>query len=453
LLGFGCDLYELYEEPGCPVQGPFWANDDNITGSQACCYCGGGFLEFPPFSSTISQVPSYKYKPSSTPSLTPTNGPPCYDFIGWIDSYKDGCEYYEDYDEPGCPDQGQVSSDDGVLASDACCYCGGGFLEFPTVSPTTSQIPSNKYEPSASPSSKCYDFIGWMERHGGTCNLYKDTDDPGGPNHGDDATLDGITANEGCCYCGGGFNFVRHDDFTSRECEDIDDNWRNIVSSRDILGDYETCSVLDLSFNISTRSDQAYYDLLEDYCNLLHNGTMFMNEACCICKSISDSLLNNTFADDEGCTNSDLQIPKPWPERNCEWFARDAKRCSDFGSSTILFKADDGKDRTANDVCCVCGGGTQGCHEFNHDWTDSHPEQSFNCNDYDVNGRCDADGSGLISFGHSADTQCCVCGGGYTLKDDNIVANASNEVVSTRMIGLLTGIHVNFLLTILVLQM
>jgi len=49
---------------------------------------------------------------------------------------------------------------------------------------------------------------------------------------------------------------------------------------------------------------------------------------------------------------------------------------------------------------------------LNSDWTDSHPEESFNCNDYGANGRCDADGYGLISFGHCVDTQCCVCGGG-----------------------------------------
>jgi len=69
-------------------------------------------------------------------------------------------------------------------------------------------------------------------------------------------------------------------------------------------------------------------------------------------------------------------------------------------------------DRTANDVCCICGGVTKGWHEFNSDWTDTHPEESFNCNDCGANGRCDADGNALISFGHSADTQCCVCGGG-----------------------------------------
>jgi len=441
-LGFGCNLYELYDDPGCPNQGPLWANDDNVTGSEACCYCGGGFFKFPSssptnptsYSPTISQVPTYKYEPSSTPSLTPTNAPPCYNYIGWVDSYNDGCEWYEAYDQPGCPNQGHIANDDGVSAIDACCYCGGGFVEFPTVSPTTSQVPSYKYEPSSRPSSQCYDYIGWMERGGGTCDLYEDEsekdyyDGPGCPKWGNDATIDGIAANEGCCYCGGGFNYAGYDDFIPHECEGDDDNWRNIVSSKDIPGDYESCSVLDFSFNMSTRSDQAYYDLLNDYCNLLHNGSMFMNEACCICKAISDSLLVETSVEDESCTNSDIQIPKPWPERNCEWFARDENRCNDFGSSTMLIKAENGVDRSANDVCCICGGGTKGCHEFNSDWTDSHPEESFNCNDYDANGRCDADGNGLISFGHSANTQCCVCGGGYTLENDNVVLNASNEV-------------------------
>ena len=298
--GYGCDLYELYDDPGCPIQGPLWANDDNITGSEACCYCGGGFFEFPSssptkpssYSPTVSQVPSHKYEPSSIPSITPTNAPPCYNYIGWVDSYNDGCEWYEAYDQPGCPNHGLLAeNDDGVSAVDACCSCGGGFLEFPTVSPTTTQVPSYKYEPSTRPSSQCYDYIGWMETHGGTCGLYEDEsnegyfDDPGCPNHGGDNNIHGITANEGCCYCGGGFSLAAYDDFIPYECDDNSDNWRNIVSGKDISGDYESCSVLDFYFNMSTRNEQAYYDLLNDYCNLLHNGTIFMNEACCICKT------------------------------------------------------------------------------------------------------------------------------------------------------------------------
>jgi len=68
--------------------------------------------------------------------------------------------------------------------------------------------------------------------------------------------------------------------------------------------------------------------------------------------------------------------------------------------------------RSANEVCCVCGGGTQECHEFNDNWINCHPNEPFNCSQYASEGRCAADGSGLISLGHNENTQCCVCGGG-----------------------------------------
>ena len=49
------------------------------------------------------------------------------------------------------------------------------------------------------------------------------------------------------------------------------------------------------------------------------------------------------------------------------------------------------------------------------------------CSPYDSEERCAVDGSGLISFGHKANTQCWICGGGYTFKNDNVIVNATNK--------------------------
>ena len=434
IAGNGCEYYEIYDAPGCPYEGTYYANDENVTASMACCYCNGGSLQFPSAFPTSSYAPSHKYKPTSTPSLTPTDGPPCYDYIGWLDFYGDGCEYYEIYDAPGCPYEGAYyANDENVTASMACCYCNGGLLEFPSAFPTSSYAPSHKYKPTSTPSltrtdgPSCYDYIGWLDSYGDGCGWYETYDAPGCPYEGAYyANDENVTASMACCYCNGGvLDLLEYDDF-HLQCDDSYENWRNTASTIDISGDNQTCRAIHYLFDSSTQSERAYNDLLDDYCEELHNGTMFMSEACCFCSSNDDS--NGMTAGDDSCTNNDLQISKPWPERNCEWFGRDVSRCDDFGDETILIDGIKGLERTANDACCVCGGGTQGCLEFIDNWTDSHPDTSFNCNDYGTYNRCAADGSGLISLGHNADTQCCVCGGGYTFENDDVIVNASQNL-------------------------
>ncbi len=433
--GDECDWYESYDDPGCPNYGPYYADSEGVTASVACCYCNGG-LEFSSAFPTSSNAPSYKYDPSSTPSLTPTDGPPCYDYIGWLDFDGYGCDWYESYDVPGCSFYGPYYADsEGVTASKACCYCNGGWLEAPSAFPTSSNAPSYKYDPSSTPSltptdgPPCYDYIGWLDFYGSGCDLYESYDDPGCPLYGtyyEDS--EGVTASAACCYCNGGvLGLLEYDNLYLR-CDGSDENWQNSVSYKDIPGDNETCRVLHYLFDSSTQSERAYIDLLKYYCEELHNDTMFMSEACCFCALRDGLIVGGMTAGDASCTHSDLQIPRPWPERNCEWFDRDPSRCKDFGDETILIDGNNGIKRTANEVCCACGGGTQRCHEFIDIWTDSHPDTSYDCNDYDSYNRCAADGSGFISLGHSADTQCCVCGGGYSFENDNVITNVSQHL-------------------------
>ncbi len=57
----------------------------------------------------------------------------CTDFPGWMDSNGLGCDWYETYDDPGCPRFGDLSEsswngetfDHTSLANDNCCYCAG----------------------------------------------------------------------------------------------------------------------------------------------------------------------------------------------------------------------------------------------------------------------------------------------------------------------------------------
>jgi len=40
----------------------------------------------------------------------PTPAPDCLDVAGWTDAYGDGCEWYENFDQPGCPSYGDMWS-------------------------------------------------------------------------------------------------------------------------------------------------------------------------------------------------------------------------------------------------------------------------------------------------------------------------------------------------------
>ena len=46
----------------------------------------------------------------------------CLDTPGWVDKERDGCDWYEQYDFPGCPDYGNYGGNMGS-ASKNCCYC------------------------------------------------------------------------------------------------------------------------------------------------------------------------------------------------------------------------------------------------------------------------------------------------------------------------------------------
>ena len=47
----------------------------------------------------------------------------CIDTPEWVDSYGDGCEWYETNDEPGCPAEGSNWDGGMGLPKDNCCHC------------------------------------------------------------------------------------------------------------------------------------------------------------------------------------------------------------------------------------------------------------------------------------------------------------------------------------------
>eukprot|EP00956_Cyclotella_meneghiniana_P038211 scaffold150086_cov56-Cyclotella_meneghiniana.AAC.2 len=187
----------------------------------------------------------------SVPSTSPTKF--CYDTPDWKDVANDGCRWYEKNDRPGCPDFGNDSEwagDNTGMATDHCCYCGGGIksssdttidaVVSPSDSPSYSGSPSISGSPSVRPSSSsipsitCYDTYNWRDTFGFVCDWYRKHDEPGCPVLGrihitdfeylddddydddddyeydddyhryDDDTYDEGVAKDNCCYCGGG---------------------------------------------------------------------------------------------------------------------------------------------------------------------------------------------------------------------------------------------------------
>jgi hypothetical protein len=73
----------------------------------------------------------------------------------WVDSFGDGCDWYEKNDYPGCPIYGHESGYMGS-ASENCCYCFPLSLDTPD----------------------------WVDEFGDGCDWYENYDYPGCPMYG-----------------------------------------------------------------------------------------------------------------------------------------------------------------------------------------------------------------------------------------------------------------------------
>jgi len=117
------------------------------------------------------------------------------------------------------------------------------------------------------------------------------------------------------------------------------------------------------------------------------------------------------------CVDSPGWYDGDGPEYDCEWYASN-NGCEDGGGDCCR---NDGK--TANEACCVCGGGsgsngsitlapaeTGTCEDSPRDWKDTDEDD---CTWYaQKDDRCDIFGSYSNNDGKSANEVCCVCGGG-----------------------------------------
>lgn len=114
-------------------------------------------------------------------------------------------------------------------------------------------------------------------------------------------------------------------------------------------------------------------------------------------------------------SNQCYDSPSGWydidgPTFNCAWYSQ-GTRCETYGD----FYQNQGK--TANQACCACGGGSNQppppgtCVDDPFGWYDSDGP-TYNCAWYAQGTRCQSFGDSYANFGKTANQACCVCGGG-----------------------------------------
>ena len=189
--GDGCEWYQTWDVEGCPNYGTFVGGNGGVPANEGCCFCRGG-------TTTTGVAPCTSPPSSHTAGTTPSLD--CIDMINWKDVNGDGCEWYQYYDDEGCPDYGTLWDGGHGVPNEGCCWCGGGTTT--AVAPSTSPSTSPTTSLTTFLSLECFDLPNWKDK----CELYALLYDEECFQFGEVIHHDPKgTYNEGCCFlCGGG---------------------------------------------------------------------------------------------------------------------------------------------------------------------------------------------------------------------------------------------------------
>ena len=129
----------------------------------------------------------------------------CMDTPGWKDIFGEGCDYYEEYFDPGCPNADSWAGEMGP-ATTHCCFCQHESSTLRLTGDSSEPSRSSSQSISSSNSTQlCKDTPNWEDRHNNGCDHYENTEDcvNAGFNAGDMGP-----ATEHCCFCQGGSSTV-----------------------------------------------------------------------------------------------------------------------------------------------------------------------------------------------------------------------------------------------------
>ena len=265
---------------------------------------------------------------SSHPSEEPSS---CSDYPNWEDIEGRNCAFYKPYDRPGCLDYGHLYDGGSGTAKEACCSCGGGG-------------PND-------PDSICSDFRDWKDINGFGCAVYLEYDTKGCPmtSH---LFGGGIgTAEEACCFCGGGN--IRP------KCMDYPSSWHD---DGGVIYDCE------------------WYAGGEELCEIYGDESGILGltakKVCCACgggiiSPSSDSPSPSQSSNPSSAVSGQCySTPHDWydsdgPTYDCEWYGF-GDRCEKLGYSFNNF------GKTAKEACCECSGG-----RFGREWFPSSAPTTF----------------------------------------------------------------------------
>ena len=374
---------------------------EGMTASDACCICGGG-RDAPPSSApatTPPQTPVPDVGPLTPVPETDSPSANCVDRTlrsgaKWANKYRYDCAAVEKHSL--CSAYGDSAAVEGMTASDACCICGGGRDAPPSSAPATTppQTPVPDVGPltpvpeTDSPSANCVDRTlrsgaKWankyrydcaaVEKHS-LCSAY-----------GDSAAVEGMTASDACCICGGGRDAppssapattppqtpvpdvgpltpVPETDSPSANCVD-----RTLRSGAKWANKYRyDCAAVEKHSLCSAYGDSAAVE------------GMTASDACCICGGGRDAPPSSapattppqtpvpdvgpltpvpeTDSPSANCVDRTLRSGAKWANKyryDCAAVEKHSL-CSAYGDSAAV------EGMTASDACCICGGGRGG---------------------------------------------------------------------------------------------
>ncbi|KAL7445710.1 hypothetical protein ACHAXM_009879 [Skeletonema potamos] len=120
--------------------------------------------------------------------------------VGWYDIFGRNCEWYGKV-ESNCAVYGDQYANFGRTALSACCVCGGG----QSSSQAQDQLEIQQQAVGEDHTQACWDEPNWYDSTGDGCAWYEE--ERKCEYFGDQFwSIDGLTANEACCACGGGLS-------------------------------------------------------------------------------------------------------------------------------------------------------------------------------------------------------------------------------------------------------
>jgi len=258
----------------------------------------------------------------------------------------------------------------------------------------------------------------------------------------------------------------------SSSADGINDNKRSMIEQGIVSGSEASTRVSctnsppGWSDSGGPNYDCAYYAANSNcakFGDMYENSGATANQACCVCGGGEDAsnssptsgpvakpLTSSPTSTPVSCTDS----PPGWsdstgPNYDCEYYAVN-NNCAKFGDMY------ENNGTTANQACCVCGGGEDGsnssptsspvakpltssptstpvsCTDSPPGWSDS-TGPNYDCEYYEyyaLNNNCAKFGDMYENNGATANQACCVCGGGEDASNPSTVSTPTSSPVA-----------------------